>query len=587
MRKRRMFYILISITLLSMVFAGRLFWLQIVSHTSMVTHSVVQRQKGIVLDSGRGHFVDRYGKPLTGFRYHTLILFPVHVDFRGNNTRLKPLAAVLNVPVEEIANQLHTIHEPMIWKHPQMNAPQQLNEEQVMAIDAMNLPFVQTVSLVRRYDDQGLARHLIGYISEHPERIEQLKQSYKQLDVNSRIGAAGLEKTLDRYLTGIGPTTLSLYTDAQQRPIKGLGYRMTDVDNPFYPVKVETTLDQSLQLSIEQAMDKLGVNSGAVVVLDTEHSNVLAMASRPQFDPADINPSAANWNNQAMMSAAPGSVYKLLIAAVALEEKHVDLDETFFCGGSYGKFGFSCWKEGGHGHLSFEEAFAQSCNIAFAQIALRLDPNTLEQYASKLGLLEPVGWSDQPGHGSSTKWAQLDNEHAGQLFAPGTPRTDEGVLIQTAIGQRDVRISPLQAANFINTLLHGGVVSAVKVIEAIKYENGSIWVDFDSQVIREDIKLSRATIQTLRRFMEKVVESGTGQLLQQAAWPVAGKSGTAQVESKGSDYINQWFVGYAPASQPQYSIAVLVSRQEESAQPLAIPLFKEVVNVLEKQSDGS
>jgi cell division protein FtsI/penicillin-binding protein 2 len=451
----------------------------------------------------------------------------------------------------------------------------------VARIEELQLPNVKIANYKIRYPDGEPAKQLIGFISQNPERVagvfkEQLDKGW--LQITSEIGAAGLEKTFEYWLQGNGATTISYFTDAGKRPLQGLNARLVTPDTAYYPLKIVTTLDKRVQQNIETFMKQMNITKGAAVVLDASNADVIAMASRPSYDPNHVDPEQGNWGNLALKAAAPGSIFKTVVAAAALDEGAAKPQETFDCEGALGKYGFTCWKKEGHGLITLEEAFAESCNITFAKVMERLTPKQLEAYARKMGLLSQVGWS---GKAEGKELSQFDAEDAGQLFAKGTPSSDEGVLVQTAIGQRDVRMTPLQAANLVVTLLHKGEVLEPRVVKEIRMRNERVLETFpERSFVSPGDGISPQTAALLLRWMEEVVDHGTGTVLKHAEWSTAGKSGTAQVNNGPNPTVNQWFIGYAPVERPQYAIAVAVEDVPASEENRAVPLFKSIVNLL-------
>jgi cell division protein FtsI/penicillin-binding protein 2 len=226
--------------------------------------------------------------------------------------------------------------------------------------------------------------------------------------------------------------------------------------------------------------------------------------------------------------------------------------------------------------LTFAEAFAQSFNVVFAQLAIELGADKLEQYAERLGLLEPVGWRAETLF-KLGPFRQIDGEDPGQLFAPGTPRNDGGVLAQTAIGQRDVQMTPLQAAYLAATIARDGQAVAPRLVQSLHYRTGELLTEFAPQR-RADAPLSPMTIRQLRQLLRKVVEEGTGVALQAAQWPLAGKSGTGEYVKGKTD--NQWFVGYGPADAPRYAVAVVSMDTPAEEKNKAVPVFLKVMDHL-------
>lgn len=586
MEKRRLFVMLLCMIAGIMLMMGRLFWIQAVSVSDFSSHSidlvkrsVIQRERAVELDSGRGQFVDRNGFPLSSETVSALLVNPV----RGENPQIqannRKLARILNISAEEWENYVSNLKAPELWKGRDGKNPVPLTENQAKSVQALHSPLANVVPYTLRYPPNSTARHLIGFLSENPQRVREMyaaeiNKGYMTLD--TPLGAAGLERTFDRLLTGIGPISIGFFTDAKKRELKGIGTRMIGSDNPYYPLQVVTTLDLSIQRQVEALLERMKMREGAVVVLDARNADVAAMASRPNFDPYQVDPYKNDWNNRALIAVPPGSVFKTVVAAAALEEKAVHPDEEFECKGELGKYGFSCWLKQGHGKLTFEQAFAQSCNIAFAKVMQRLNAEKIAAYARELGLEQQVGWVDLTKlNGQSLR--QLPEEEAGQLFASGTPRDDEGVLVQTAIGQRDVRMSPLQAANLVVTLLNGGETLRPRVVRDIRYRNGQLMMTFPEQKEDAEKHISVNTAKLLLGWMREVVDYGTGTALHKAEWKVAGKSGTAQVNN---GKVHQWFVGYGPVDKPRYAVAVVVENVPEQASNQALPIFQGVMDII-------
>ncbi|OPH48517.1 penicillin-binding protein [Paenibacillus ferrarius] len=589
LEKRRIFLVLFAIILLFIGIVGKLFWIQIAATESYSSHninllrnSVVQRQKALVLDSGRGEILDRYLKPLTGKMIKSLIVFPINSKTQVDPQQVNQLVSILQTTKERWLDFSSHLKEPQVWSTAQDGKVAALSAAQESQIRMLNLPNVKVAEMEDRYPTGMTARQLIGFIGQNPDRVMSIYGADLEkgkLAITSKIGGAGLEKTFDLWLRGVGKTSISYFTDAGKRPLAGLDARMIAPDNSFFPVKLVTTLDGGIQQQIEALMDKMQIRDGAVVVQDAVQGDIVAMASRPNYEPTQVDLASNSWSNYALKATAPGSIFKTVVAAAALDEGVVNPKETFNCEGALGKYGFTCWLRGGHGPLTLEQGFAQSCNIVFAKVMQRLTAAKLESYAHKLGVLNEVGWTGK----TDTKQIlhQLDAEESGQLFGSHTPHDDEGVLMQTAIGQRDVMLTPLQASNMIVTLLHGGKGYSPRVVKEIRYQTDRVMETFSPKVLEsEDGRVSAATSRTLLNWMKEVVTEGTGQGLKDAKWQLAGKSGTAQIQNGKQEKVNQWFIGYGPVASPQYAVSVVVKNLNPSESNKSIPLFKGIMNIL-------
>ncbi|SDN54351.1 Cell division protein FtsI/penicillin-binding protein 2 [Paenibacillus sp. yr247] len=595
LEKRRIFLVLFTILFLFMGIVGKLFWIQIAATESyssrgvnLLKNSVVQRQRALVLDSGRGEIMDRNLKPMTGKIIKSLVVFPINSDLRLKPQQVNKLARTLGTNKDNWLAFTHDLKEPQVWRTSDSGKPAALSDQQEEQINAIGLPNLKVVEMEDRYPSGMTARQLIGFIGQNPDRVLSIYGADLEkgkVSLTSKIGGAGLEKTFDLWLRGIGETSISYFTDAGKRPLSGLDARMIAPDNTFYPVKLVTTLDLSVQQQIERLMDKLNIREGATVVQEVEQGDIVAMASRPNYDPTQVDLASNSWSNYAVKATAPGSIFKTIVAAAALDERVVDPKETFNCEGALGKYGFTCWRKDGHGPLTLEQGYAQSCNIVFAKVMQRLTPVQLESYAHKLGVLNEVGWTGK----TDTKQIlhQLDAEESGQLFGAHTPHNDEGVLMQTAIGQRDVMMTPLQASNMIVTLLHGGQGYSPRVVQEIRYQTDHVMEKFPAHELNDGSgRVSAATSRTLVNWMKEVVTDGTGQGLKDAKWKLAGKSGTAQIKIGKQEKVNQWFIGYGPAASPKYAVSVVIKNTDPSESNKAIPLFKGIMDILASDSNG-
>lgn len=595
MRIRRLFHLLLAFTAMIALLAGRLFWLQVGSSlprgAEAAALSVRQRAQGVTLDPGRGHIVDRSGVPLTGRTEEGLLLLPGGAE-RLTETELQALARLLEVPPSRLLAAWRALQRPAWWNAGgARDTPEPLTAAQAEAIRRMRLAGAVVAGRQTRYPERRLAAHLVGFVAEQPERLasayaRQVREG--RLSLSTPIGAAGLELAFDRQLQSAGEKRIVSYAAGSGERLEGLGVKTIGGDNPYYPVRLATTLDASLQRAIEDAIDAVGLPAGAVVVLDAATADVVAMASRPTFDAERLSPAGDDWANRAIRAVAPGSVMKSFIAAVALEEGVVSPRESFDCDGTYDRYGLTCWKEGGHGRLTFEEALAQSCNVAFAAVGERLTGPTLQRYGEALGLTGTVGWRGVSAV-DGTPVRQLPEEQPGRLFAGAADAADGGVLAQTAIGQRDARLTPLAAANWMVTLLRGGAAASPRAASALRTADGVALERYERKRLNDfRASLSPATAFAVRRMLERVAaDGGTGASLQAAIWPLAGKSGTAEVVVDGRPAVHQWFVGYGPADRPRYAVAVLAEARPPESPNRATAVFRAVMDALAKAESGS
>ncbi|MEK4250663.1 peptidoglycan D,D-transpeptidase FtsI family protein [Paenibacillus sp. FSL W7-1287] len=587
----------IGFTCLMFIYIARLMFVQIIptaingssvnnkykEHNWKAT-AVTQRTKQLQLDDGRAVFLDQHEQPLQTERYKTIAFFPIKRWDELTLIEATKLGTILDRAPSELMSWVKEL-KFADFIYDDKHLPVRLTEQQIRQLSQLDQEGFEIVDYTARNGHNDSYRHVIGFIGEHPEWVEQRYRSeidtLKNWDRNSKVGVSGLEHSLDRILHGIGPTYISYTLDGQSRYMAGIGARFIAPNNPYYPLHVVTTLDLELQSSIEKLMDERNVAEGAVVLLDASNGDIKAMVSRPRLQPESwANIDNNSWRNHALTAYEPGSIYKIVTAAAALEYGVVTEDEQFHCSGEYGKYGLSCWKKGGHGKQTLADAFANSCNIVFATLAERLTSQQLHDTAAALGVIHPVGWhNDQRISPLPGPMRLLEEEEAGTAVHDVLTR-DGGIMAQSGIGQRDVRLTPLQAANMIVTILNGGLQYETRVVSSINYADGIPVVELPVHIGHEHkYRIHPSTAHRLRYYMEQVTARGTAAYLQGGAWSLAGKTGTAQLSGKLDGYNNQWFTGYAPADKPRYAAAVLLRKTRADSKNKAAALFQEVMEL--------
>lgn len=385
----------------------------------------------------------------------------------------------------------------------------------------------------RRYPYGSLFAHAVGYSDRGKTGLEALANFYL---LSSHVNLA--EKTMNE-LAGV----------------KNIG------DN------VITTLDVDLQ---QAASDALGDRKGAVVVMEPDTGKILAMVSKPGFDP---NTLAADWeslisgdNTQAqLLNRAtqgvypPGSTFKIVTILEYMREHPTDWQEyTFDCDGKfeYGDYTISCYHGNAHGHQTLEEAFANSCNGAFASLGLTLDLQ---------------GMLDLTGQLLFNQELPLSLAYSKSSYAMGTG-ADDWERLQTAIGQGNTQMTPMHNAMITAAIANGGVLMKPYLIDRVENAAGEEIKKFLPSAWGE--LLPAAEARTLSRLMRKVVETGTGSALRTDAYQAAGKTGSAEFETGKESHA--WFTGFAPADDPQLVVTVIVEEAGSGGQvaaPIARTLF--------------
>jgi penicillin-binding protein 2 len=436
----------------------------------------------------------------------------------------------------------------------------------------------------RRYPSEGLAAHLLGYVGEINSQEMTLFPRYRLGDL---IGKFGIERKWEADLRGRG--------GGQQIEVDAAGKRLRVLG------EVEARAGQSLVLTVDQELQQkaeaaLEGRAGAIVVLGVQTGEVLAMVNRPTFDPNVFarGIKADEWrnliedplhplNNRAIQGQyPPGSTFKVIVAAAALEKGVITPSTRFFCPGGlpFGGRVFRCWKKGGHGSVDLRQAITQSCDVYFYQVGQRLGINAIADYARRFGLGKPLGIA-------------LDHEAAGVIPDPTWKKQVlnapwyAGETLSVVIGQGYVTATPLQMAVVAATLANGGTVYRPQVVKRVINDAGEIIRDYAPEVINR-IGLKPQTVQLVRDGMRDVVNSstGTGKKAQLPDVLVAGKTGTSQViagtRGKGKVLPRQyrdhaWFIAFAPADAPEVAVACLIEHAGEGGGAAAAPVVRQVL----------
>ncbi|OEH91523.1 peptidoglycan D,D-transpeptidase FtsI family protein [Bacillus solimangrovi] len=537
-------------------------------HVNLIEESVQQRTQGIVLDNGRGRFVDRNGDPLYNDYYPSLILFPF---LKQMEWPVDEVARIIGTRKSYLEETVQLAEGPVVLGGDQ---PLRLSETQMNELNDLKVPGI--IATYYETDNNSIsAEHFIGIVRENEELLkeryeEKLEKGY--ISTRTPIGITGLQRAFDEFLVQEGEAKLLYHVDNQGQPLFGLNVKYTAPSNPFYPLVINTTLEKKVQDEAERLIDESGLKKGGLVLLDIQSRDVLAMVSRPHMDMG--NPFQNDGGkNYMILPQVPGSIFKIVTATAAIE--NVDLrGRRFNCDlNLYGDKPASRLL----GQLDFVDSFAQSCNNTFAELAnemISVNDNIIDEYAEKLGLTTPVGWNGEVFHYRS--FSHFPEEVASIIWKDERDKGAERAIAQTAIGQKEVRISPLAVANMVATIADDGRVKQVRGVDKIIYKNGAVLFEFPKQTLADE-KLSPYTISKLQQLLREVVESGTGKVFRTLPYTVAGKSGTAEIGSTG--YENKWFVGYFPVERPRYAL-VVVNMQVNSWETQTNDVFADMVKII-------
>ena len=457
-------------------------------------------------------------------------------------------------------------------------------------LHAPDLPGVEIdEGLNRTYPLADLYAHVLGYVG--PVSDKDRKNSPLYMVPGFKIGKSGLEKSLDYKLQGQSGT-VKLEVNAYGRVMKEIERRSGSIGD-----SVQITIDSRLQ---KTAYEAFGENSGAAVVLDVHSGEILALISAPSYDPNLFTNgiSYKHWNallnnektpliNKAVAGQySPGSTFKIVVALAALEAKTINADTRYFCSGGMdiGATRFHCWKHAGHGSLNVIESLKYSCDIFFYETAMRVGIDKIHDMALQLGLGQPlnIGLDNQKnGLIPSEQWKKSTKDAA----------WTKGDSANAGIGQGYVLITPLHLATMLARVVNGGYAVTPTLVKP-----------HQSLKPFKKLNISRHNLEIVKQGMYDVVNAIDGTANKAKfnlnGMRMGGKTGTTQVrrismkERKSgiiSDSRLPWrlrnhalFIGYAPADNPRYAVAVVVEHGSSGAgvaAPIASKILQEALKL--------
>lgn len=419
---------------------------------------------------------------------------------------------------------------------------------------------VVTVRPVRSYPHENTASHLLGFVGEiDPDELNRMREEGYRL--GDWVGKDGIEKLYDKMVRGVDGGK-KIEVDVYGTPTRLLSY-----SDPIPGADVKLTIDLELQMAAEKA---LRGQEGAVVVLDPKTGEILALVSRPNYDPNSIQKALSHGShpfmNRALAIYPPGSIFKPITLTAALQEKLTRPDESFFCPGYYRVNNriAKCWKAGGHGRITAREGLTQSCDVVFYELGRRLGPDRLAQYAIKYGLGEKTGIDlpqEKKGLVPNTEWKKKVRGEAWY----------EGDSINYGIGQGFVQVTPLQMAEVYAAIASGKRMKPYVVAEIKDREDEILYRGKPEEIGKAPIL--PANLEVIRKALREVVDRATGIAAKVEKLPAAGKTGTA--ENPGLPHA--WFLCYAPFDDPKFVIASFVAHGQHGDRAAAY-IARDILN---------
>jgi penicillin-binding protein 2 len=497
----------------------------------------------------RGNILDREGRIIVGNKLsYDLMLMPG--ELRQQEKVLNSVSKILEVSAQELKDSLkrgYVSESTLVLLKKNIS----VNKAIILEEQKRDLSGIIIQPNPRRYYPYSiLACHLIGYIDEIDRwRLTKLADyGYKKKDI---VGFMGIEEKYDYYLRQEAGG-LSVEIDHRGRLVRTLGVRP-----PANGTDIQLTLNLKIQQIVEEALQG---RSGSVVIMDPNNGEILALASHPGFNPAVFlekrnsgitgllkDPNSPFLNRATSATYPAGSVFKIVVAAAALETKKITPASSFFCAGKtfIGKEEFSCWST--HLNQNLTSAIAHSCNVFFYHTGLLIGSQVIYEYALKFGLAKPTGFElpyEAGGFIPSLLWRKLNK----------FKKWFDGDTANLSIGQGEVLVTPLQMARMIAVFANKGYLVTPYIVKTIGRR------DISAKQRKEiPVHLKESTIDSINRGLREVVlgSAGTGNILSDLPVEVAGKTGTAQAPPAEP---HAWFAGFFPFKNPRFAICVFLER---------------------------
>lgn len=522
----------------------RLGWLQLVEGDRLRAEALDIRTSDVPVEAKRGTIFDRNGNELvTSVSVDSAYAFPPQI--KDKQEAAYKIADALGLDNEEVYKKL-TQEVGFVW------LKRRIDYDSSQKLKALEIAGVELVEESKRfYKQDSLAAHLLGFVGDDNQ------------------GLTGFESIYDQELKGV-PGHIVIERDAHGRSIPEAVHQYIP---PVSGNNLTLTIDQTIQFFVERELDKVvetyQPKLAVMIVMNPKTGEVLAMGNRPSYNPGDWQSypqSVWDRNPAVWYNYEPGSTFKIITAAAAMNDGVVQLSDTF------GDPGFikiadrtiRCWQTSGHGLQTFAQVCQNSCNPGFITVGLRLGKERFYDYITEFGLNQQTGIG-LPGEGAGIQIARKE-------------ATDLNIATMS-IGQ-SIAVTPMQLICAASAVANEGVFVKPILVKSITDKEGNVLKEFEPEPVRQVI--SQNTAQTLMSLLTDVVQKGTGRNAFVDGYGAAGKTGTAQVVEGGGYAEGKYvasFMGFAPADDPEIAALVMVaepSGYNYYGSQVAAPVFKSV-----------
>lgn len=544
--KKRLVMLSIALLVLAIGVAARLAFLQVLDTASYRARARDQHENNVKIEGRRGTIWERNGRELAvSIDTKSVYVHPNLLSAPADKERVAAgVSSVLGIPRSEIRSLIdRNAGKKFVFLR------RRLSPREAKAIQDLKLPGTGLMGDTRRFYPRGvLAAHVLGFV-----------------DIDGK-GQAGIERALDDVVRG-EPTHFISLVDARQRPLL---LRATATGRPGHDVVL--TLDEYIQhlvdVEMDRALEETGAKAGTMIVLDPRTGEILALANRPGFDPnwPGSVPGRNRENIGLSYGYEPGSTFKIITAATAIEERRARPTDVFDCGrGSITLYGRRIGDHHPYGALSLAQVIAKSSNVGIIRVGQRIPERTFCEYVRRFGFGSKTGIG-------------LPSEAPGVLQVPGG-RTWSGLSQAMMSMGQSIVVTPLQMLLAIAAIADDGRRHSPAIVKSITAPDGS---PEEVEVPAPVRVVSAETARALTRMMEDVVDEGTGKAASIPGYRIAGKTGTAQKVVNGvyshSAHVSS-FVGFAPSSHPVLAAIVVLDEPvgKYYGGDVAAPTFARVI----------
>ncbi|MDD2421638.1 MAG: stage V sporulation protein D [Heliobacteriaceae bacterium] len=547
--RKRATQLFLVFALLLVIMIIRLFWVQIVNGAFYAAKAEDVRLRDLPVEAKRGPIYDRNMRSLAvSVSVDSIVANPAEVRKSEREREIaQELAQVLEMDVEKVFALITKPNTGFVW------VKRKVEPDKAAQLRQAQLPGIDFIPESKRYYEKGkLLAHVLGITDTDSQGIE------------------GLELLFDEQLRGLPGKIVAEY-DADNRELPQAEHMFI---RPVDGHGLVLTIDETAQYIIERELDKLEreckPKGATVIVMEVKTGRILGLANRPSFDPNERDKySGAYRRNRAINDCyEPGSTFKIVTAAAAMEEGTVKDSDRFFDPGyaQVGKQRVKCWKDGGHGSQTFAEVVQNSCNTGFVNIGMNLGAEKFYDYLLAFGFGSPTGIT-------------LNGEEGGVLVPRKAIKPID--VATMSIGQANA-VTPLQLITAAAAVANGGKLMKPQLVEKIVDPQGAVLQTFEPVMVRQVV--SQETAQRLNLILETVVSKGTGRNAFIEGHRVGGKTGTAQKIKPGGGYLEgeyvASFIGLAPANDPAVICLVVIDAPQGGTYfggLVAAPVFRAVM----------